>query len=50
MKAGFIGTGVMGKSLVKHLLNAGHEVVIYTRTKEKAEELIITRCYMGRAC
>ncbi|TQR20175.1 NAD(P)-dependent oxidoreductase [Psychrobacillus vulpis] len=39
-KTGFIGTGVMGKSLVKHLLNAGHEVVIYTRTKEKAEELI----------
>ncbi|MFJ7970563.1 NAD(P)-dependent oxidoreductase [Psychrobacillus sp. NPDC096389] len=40
VKTGFIGTGVMGKSLVKHLLNAGHEVVIYTRTKEKAEELI----------
>ncbi|MEI4769731.1 NAD(P)-dependent oxidoreductase [Psychrobacillus sp. FJAT-51614] len=40
LKIGFIGTGVMGKSLVKHLLNAGHEVVIYTRTKEKAEELI----------
>ena len=40
LKTGFIGTGVMGKSLVKHLLNAGHEVVIYTRTKEKADELI----------
>ena len=40
LKIGFIGTGVMGKSLVKHLLKAGHEVVIYTRTKEKAEELI----------
>lgn len=37
---GFIGTGVMGKSLVKHLLNAGHEVSIYSRTKEKANELI----------
>lgn len=39
LKIGFIGTGVMGKSIVKHLLNAGHEVIVYTRTKEKAEEL-----------
>lgn len=39
-KIGFIGTGVMGASIVKHLLNAGHEVTIYTRTKSKAEELI----------
>jgi len=40
LKIGFIGTGVMGKSLVMHLLDAGHEVMIYTRTKEKAKELI----------
>lgn len=40
LKIGFIGTGVMGKSLVKHLLNANHEVIIYTRTKEKAADLI----------
>ena len=39
-KIGFIGTGVMGASIVKHLLNAGHKVTIYTRTKSKAEELI----------
>lgn len=37
---GFVGTGVMGKSIVKHLLADGHEVSIYTRTKEKANELI----------
>lgn len=36
----FIGTGVMGASIVKHLLNNGHEVTIYTRTKEKAEPLV----------
>lgn len=36
----FIGTGVMGASIVKHLLKAGHRVTIYTRTKSKAEELI----------
>jgi 3-hydroxyisobutyrate dehydrogenase len=40
MELGFIGTGVMGNSLVKHLLNAGHEVAIYTRTAKKAENLV----------
>lgn len=39
-KVGFVGTGVMGKSIVKHLLSAGHEVSIYTRTKEKAQDLL----------
>lgn len=37
---GFIGTGVMGKSMASHLMNAGHDVHVYTRTKEKAVELI----------
>ena len=39
-KIGFIGTGVMGASIVKHLLHANYEVTIYTRTKSKATELI----------
>lgn len=39
-KIGFVGTGVMGASIVKHLLNEGHDVTIYTRTKSKADELI----------
>lgn len=37
---GFIGTGVMGKSMATHLLNAGYRVVVYTRTKEKAADLL----------
>jgi 3-hydroxyisobutyrate dehydrogenase len=37
---GFIGTGVMGKSMAGHLLAAGYPLVIYSRTKEKAQELI----------
>lgn len=37
---GFIGTGVMGKSMAGHLLNAGYQVTVYTRTKEKADELL----------
>ncbi|WP_078547509.1 NAD(P)-dependent oxidoreductase [Litchfieldia alkalitelluris] len=37
---GFIGTGVMGKSMASHLLNAGYQVLVYTRTKVKADELV----------
>lgn len=40
MKIGFIGTGVMGSSLVKHLLDHEHEVSIFTRTAKKAESLV----------
>jgi 3-hydroxyisobutyrate dehydrogenase/2-hydroxy-3-oxopropionate reductase len=39
-KIGFIGVGVMGKSMARNLMNAGYELQIYTRTKEKASELI----------
>ncbi|WP_282137712.1 NAD(P)-dependent oxidoreductase [Rossellomorea aquimaris] len=37
---GFIGTGVMGQSMAGHLLEAGYQVVIFNRTKEKALHLI----------
>lgn len=37
---GFIGTGVMGKSMAHHLIKAGYALHVYTRTKEKANELI----------
>lgn len=40
MNIGFIGTGVMGKSIVKHFLAAGHEVAVYNRTKSKTDELV----------
>lgn len=40
MKIGFVGTGVMGQSIVRHLLEAGNQVFIYTRTRKKAESLI----------
>ena len=33
MKIGFIGTGVMGGAIAEHLLDAGHELVVYNRTK-----------------
>src|SRR5690606_13698101 len=37
---GFIGIGVMGKSMVRNLLKEGYSVFVYTRTKEKAEDLL----------
>lgn len=39
-KIGFIGVGVMGASLVKHLLQAGFKVYVYTRTKTKAHSVL----------
>jgi 3-hydroxyisobutyrate dehydrogenase len=39
-KVGFIGLGVMGKSMAKHILKAGYPLSVYSRTKEKAEELL----------
>ncbi|MBM7654156.1 NAD(P)-dependent oxidoreductase [Neobacillus cucumis] len=37
---GFIGTGVMGKSMAAHLMKAGYPLIVYSRTKEKAQELL----------
>jgi 3-hydroxyisobutyrate dehydrogenase len=37
---GFIGTGVMGKSMARNLLKAGFALNVYTRTKEKAADLL----------
>ncbi|MCR6112417.1 NAD(P)-dependent oxidoreductase [Bacillus sp. A301a_S52] len=39
-RIGFIGTGVMGKSMIRHLMKGGCDLYIYNRTKEKARELI----------
>ena len=39
-RIGWIGTGVMGAPMAGHLLAAGHAVVAYTRSREKAEALI----------
>ncbi len=37
---GFVGLGVMGSRMVKRLLNAGHTVVGYNRTRSKAQWLL----------
>ena len=37
---GWIGTGVMGVSMAKHLMAADHPLVIHTRTRARAEPLL----------
>ena len=39
-KIGWIGTGVMGVSMLGHLMDAGYEALVFNRTKEKANTLI----------
>lgn len=39
-KLGFVGLGLMGSRIVKRLLDAGHQVSGYNRTRSKAESLI----------
>ncbi len=38
-KVGFIGLGIMGGPMAKNLIAEGHELVLYNRTREKAEDL-----------
>lgn len=38
-KIGFIGTGIMGKPMVRNLVKAGYEVVIHNRSRGSTDEL-----------
>ena len=42
-RIGFIGIGVMGKSMAGHLMQAGYPLHIYTRTPARARELLASR-------
>src|SRR6266699_6803082 len=39
MKVGFIGLGSMGLPIARHVLQAGHTVVVYNRTRSRADAL-----------
>lgn len=39
-RIGWIGTGVMGKSMAGHLMKKGLPLSVYTRTKSKADSLV----------
>lgn len=47
-KLAFIGLGVMGGQMAKHLAGAGHELTVYNRTLAKAEAWV-TAHGLGRA-
>jgi 2-hydroxy-3-oxopropionate reductase len=38
-RIGFIGTGIMGKPMVRNLVKAGYEVVIHNRSRSSVDEL-----------
>jgi 3-hydroxyisobutyrate dehydrogenase-like beta-hydroxyacid dehydrogenase len=38
-KLGFLGLGIMGYPMARHLLHAGHEVALWSNTSAKAREL-----------
>src|SRR2546421_7705736 len=40
MKIGFIGLGIMGSRMAANLQKKGHSLVVFNRTREKAESLI----------
>lgn len=40
MKIGWIGTGIMGYSMCKHLMDAGNEAIVFNRTQSKAQGLV----------
>ena len=39
-RIGWIGTGVMGSSMVGHLMTAGYSATVYNRSKSKADPLL----------
>jgi len=43
-KIGFIGIGIMGSPMAMHLVDAGYNVSVYSRTKNKAEKQIERGC------
>ena len=39
-RIGFVGLGIMGRSMAGHILAAGHELHVHTRSRAKADELL----------
>ncbi|HKB14242.1 MAG TPA: 2-hydroxy-3-oxopropionate reductase [Vicinamibacterales bacterium] len=39
-KIGFIGLGVMGKPMARHLLDAGHTLTVHNRSRRAVDELV----------
>ena len=40
LRVGYIGLGLMGKSVARNIMKAGFPLVVFTRSKEKIDELV----------
>ena len=40
MRVGYIGLGIMGKSMARNIMKAGYEVVIHNRSRQSVKELV----------
>jgi 3-hydroxyisobutyrate dehydrogenase-like beta-hydroxyacid dehydrogenase len=49
-KLGFIGLGIMGYPMARHLIEAGHEVALWSYTGAKAVQLAATAPERARVC
>ncbi len=47
MKIGLIGLGIMGKPMGRNLLKAGHELVVYNRSRAAVDELVAAGAQVG---
>ncbi|MGI6028568.1 MAG: 2-hydroxy-3-oxopropionate reductase [Candidatus Heteroscillospira sp.] len=57
MKVGFIGLGTMGKPMVRNLMKAGHEVVVFNRSQPAIDQMVsegavngVSYAHMGEVC
>jgi 3-hydroxyisobutyrate dehydrogenase-like beta-hydroxyacid dehydrogenase len=48
MKIGFLGLGQMGAGIAANLLRAGHEVVVWNRSPQKAQPLVADGAVLAR--
>ena len=49
-KIGFIGIGIMGKSMAKKLLDAGYPLMAYDINKDAMEEIVAYGAEKGSSC
>ena len=49
-RIGWIGTGVMGRSMCRHVLRKGYSVTVFNRTEEKARELVEEGALWAGSC
>ena len=46
-RIGFIGLGIMGRPMARHLVDAGYEVTVWNRTQSKTSELVEAGARLG---